>query len=98
MHGLAKGRREGYQFRPRKHLPNLVFTHCLAWSWDFVTISLETVGQRWKRLGFERRGCKKGFSFICWPLVGEELKGRVLWLITDWKCGNECSNHNPGSF
>lgn len=70
MHGLAKGRREGYQFRPRKHLPNLVFTHCLAWSWDFVTISLETVGQRWKRLGFERRGCKKGFSFICWPLVG----------------------------
>lgn len=97
MCGLGKAGTEGYQFRPRKHLPRFVFTHCLAWSWDFVTMSLETVGQRWERLGFERRDCKKGDSVINWPLFGGKLKRRVLWLITEQKHGSEYSNYNPES-
>lgn len=55
------------------------------------------LGQSWERFGFERRGFKKRDSVINWPLLGGKLKKRVLWLITEQKCGSECSNCDPES-
>lgn len=85
---LQRGWGKGYKFGPRKLLPKLVFTLCLAWYWGFVTMSLETLGQRWERLGSEKRNCKKE---CIGHELGRKLEGRVLWQVTDWKCGTGCA-------